>query len=93
MQQDILNKIEVDFENPEEVVNILEAMESMNRGPISDRVYRGIVFLAQGNMNKLNHFIELSFNNYRDLLWQAEYEDPEVQKYDFAKSFNELGLL
>jgi len=44
MQQDILDKIKEDFENPEEVVNILEPMESMNRGPISDRIYRGIIY-------------------------------------------------
>lgn len=93
MQQDILDKIKYDFENAEEVVNILESMESMNQGPISDRIYRGVIFLSQGDMSKLNHFIELSFKDYRDLIWQAEYEDPEVQKYDFNKSFNELGLL
>ena len=93
MQQDILDKINEDFENSEEVVNILESMESMNCGPISDRIYRGIIFLAQGDMSKLNHFIELSFKDCRDLIWQAEYEDPEVQKYDFNNSFKELGLL
>lgn len=93
MQQDILDKINEDFENPEEVVNILESMESIDRGPISDRIYREIIFLAQGDMSKINHFIELSCKDYRDLVWQAEYEDPEVQKYDFNKSFNELDLL
>lgn len=44
-------------------------------------------------MSKLNHFIALSFKDYRDLIWQAEYEDQEVHKYDFNKSFNEQGLL
>ena len=93
MQPDIIYKINADFGNPKEVVNILEAMESMNQGPVSDRIFRGIIFLSQGNMDRLNRFIELSFTNYRDLLWQAEYENPEIQKYDFNKSFDELGLL
>ena len=93
MQQDILDKIKKDFKNIEEVVGILESKESMYRGPISDRINRGIIFLAQGDMVKLDHFIELSIKDYRDLIWQAEYEDPEVQKYDFNKSFYELGLL
>jgi len=92
MQIDILEKIETDFENSKEVVEILKAMEPMNHGPISDRVYRGIVFLAQGSIEKLNHYIELYYKDYRDLLWQAEYENPEVRKYDFNKSFDELGL-
>jgi hypothetical protein len=93
MQLDILEKIYKDFDNSEEVVNILEAMRSLDRDPVSDRIYRGIIFLSQGSMSKLNHFIELSLKDYRDLLWQAEYEDPEIQKYDFTKSFHDLGLL
>jgi hypothetical protein len=92
MQKDILEKIETDFQNPEKVINILKAMESMNRGPISDRAYRGIIFLAQGSMTKLNHYIELSFKDYRDLMWQAEHVESEVQNHDFNKSFSELGL-
>ena len=93
MEQDIIDKISLDFANPSEVVNILESMESLNRGPISDRLYRGIIFLSKGDMVKLNNFLDLAFTDYRDLLWQAEYEDPEERKYDFNKSFRELGLL
>jgi len=93
MQKDILDKINIDFEKPEEVVKVLLAMESKEQAPISDRIYRGIIFLSEGNMDKLNHFIELFFQDYRDLLWQAEYEDPEIQKYNFNKSFRKLGLL
>lgn len=91
MQPDILRKINADFENSKEVVNILKAMESMSQEPVSYRIYRGIVFLSQGNISKLNHFIELLFTDYRVLLWQAEYENEEIQKYEFNKSFNELG--
>lgn len=68
MQQDIFEKIKVDFGNSSDVLNVLEAMESMNLGPISDRVYRGIIFLSDGDMDKLNHYIELAFKDYRDLL-------------------------
>jgi hypothetical protein len=92
MRPDILDKINSDFENLEEVISILKVMESTNPEPVSDRIYRSIIFLSEGNINKLNHFIELFFTDYRDLIWQAEYEDPEIQKYDFNKSFKELGL-
>ena len=77
---------------PQEVIDILESLETMNHAPPSDRVLRSIVFLAQGDRNKLSHFIDLAYRDYRDLLWQAEYENPEVRKYDFNKSFDELGL-
>lgn len=93
MKQDIRDKIELDFVDPKEVLQILRAMESMNRGPVSDRVYRSIVFLSSGNKEKINYYVELAFKDIRDLYWQAEYEDPEIQKYDFSKSFVELGLL
>ena len=93
MKQDIIDKVDLDFVDTKEVLQILEAMESMNRGPVSDRIYRSIVFLSSGSKEKLNHFVDLAFKDVRDLYWQAEYEDPEIQKYDFNKSFVELGLL
>ncbi|MDH5414915.1 MAG: hypothetical protein OEW87_12310 [Flavobacteriaceae bacterium] len=93
MKKDTLKKINTDFINPEEAISILSEMELKNDEPVPERIYRAIIFLSEGNIEKLHHFIELYFIDYRDLIWQAEYEDPEVQKYDFNKSFNELGLL
>ena len=93
MKKDTLKKISTDFKNPEEVIGILSEMELKNKESVSERIYRAIIFLSEGNIEKLHHFIELYFEDYRDLIWQAEYEDPEVQKYDFNKSFSELGLL
>ena len=93
MQQDITKKIGQDFESPEEVIGLLSKMEEREDDYISERIYRAIIFLSEGNIEKLNHFIKLYFLDYRDLLWQAEYEDPEIQKYDFKKSFSKLGLL
>lgn len=93
MQKDIVEKIEMDFENSEEVIKVLTEMVSRNNEAISERIYRAIIYLSEGNIEKLNYYIELYFKDYRDLIWQAEYEDPEIQKYDFNKSFNELGLI
>ena len=94
MKKDITQKIKVDFPaSATEVIAILESLESMNRGPISDRIYRAIIHLTNGDQERLNQVIELAFKDHRDLLWQAEYKDPEIRKYDFNKTFNELGLL
>ena len=93
MQKDIANKIEMDFKTSEEAIKILSEMASRENEVISERIYRAIIYLSEGNIEKLNYFIELYFQDYRDLIWQAEYEDPEIQKYDFNKSFKELGLL
>ena len=95
MQLDIIKKINNDFSNPDEVIKLLEEMEKTDGSPIADRIYRSIVFLAEGKTEKLKYYINLFFKDYRDLLWYAEYEDndPEVQKYDFNLSFVELGLV
>lgn len=93
MQPDIIEKINAEFDDPEEALKTLKAMESVSLGHVSNRILRGIVYLSQGNTSKLRHYIKLALTDYRDLIWQAEYEDPEIQKYDFNKSFNELGLL
>ena len=95
MQADIITKIRTSFVDPDEVMSLLEAMESREGSPVSDRVYRSIVFLADGDTNKIRYYIKLYFEDYRDLLWYAEYEkdNPEVRKYDFNQPFTKLGLL
>jgi len=93
MKKDILDKIESDFTNPQEILGILSKMAEKDDEVTSDRIYRSIIFLANGKLELLNHFVGLYFVDYRDLLWQAEYEDPEIQKYDFNKTFYKLGLL
>ena len=74
---------------------LLKEMENRGGSSIEDRIYRSIVFLAEGDIEKLKYYISLYFKDYRDLLWYAEYDknNPEVQKYDFNQSFSKLGLL
>lgn len=93
MKKDIREKIKKDFSNPKEILDMLSDMAKKDDEVTSDRIYRAVVFLADGSLQSLNHFIELYFIDYRDLLWQAEYEDSEIQKYDFNKSFKDLGFL
>ena len=73
MQKDIIEKIEKDFESSEEIIKILSEMASRNNEAISERIYRAIIYLSEGNIEKLNYFIDLYFQDYRDLIWQAEY--------------------
>jgi len=85
-------KIERDFDDPGQVMAVLESLESLNNGQVTDRTYRSIVFLAGGSKVKLGHYMGLALRDYRDLYWQAEYENPEVRKYDFSRPFDEQGL-
>lgn len=92
MTPDIVSKIKNDFENPKEILNILESMQTEETGSISDRTYRSILYLAHGSTDKLAQAIELALLDCRDLYWQAEYGDTEVRRYDFNKTFGEQGL-
>ena len=87
MVEDILKKVESDFVNTDEAISILESIEDdLN----NDRFLRAAVFLARGDTDQLAKIVRM---DYRDVLWQAENpDDPEIRKYDFGKSFSELGL-
>ena len=92
MKKDILDRIEQDFGSATAVVAVLESLEEPNRGRLSERVIRAIIFLADGDMVKLAHYVELARTDYRDLLWQAEYEEPNQRKYDFSRPFGQHRL-
>ena len=88
MIEDILKKIEADFANTDEAILILESIDDDLK---NDRFLRAAVFLARGDKDRLLKIVSM---DYRDVLWQAENpDDPEIRKYDFGKSFSELGLL
>lgn len=92
---DIFLKIERDFgSNAPQVHLIIEKLEAKTRGLIGKRILRSIIFLANGDLNKLQLVIELAKTDWRDVLLQAEYSYPDMNRVrDFEKTFHELGLL
>lgn len=90
MKADIYQKIETDFGDDLklaiEQINILEAC---SKALVADRMLRAMVFLVKGNIDRFKQVIELGQIDYRDVLWQAEYNCCEVQWYDF----HELKLM
>jgi hypothetical protein len=94
MKTDIYQKIEKDFGGDLklaiEQINILDAR---SKGLVGDRMLRAMVFLAKGNIDRFKQVIELGRTDFRDVLWQAEYDCGEEQLYDFNKSFHELKLM
>ena len=93
MQPDIVEKINKDFDNPDEVIRIVEAFVLISKHPEADRVCRAVIFGAKGDLKRLHECIDDSFFDCRGYLRQAENEGTETQKYDFNQSFSELGLL
>jgi hypothetical protein len=94
MKTDIYQKVEKDF-GPEAKLAIeqIEILDARSKGLVSDRMLRAMVFLAKGDIERFKQVIELGRTDYRDVLWQAEYDCGEEQLYDFNKTFHELKLM
>ncbi len=94
MVVDIQNKLELDF-GPKLVFakDELEALYITTNWLVSDRVVRSVIYLANGDIDLLKENIERALTDYKDLLWQAEYNRGDEQLRDFNKTFQELGLV
>ncbi len=94
MKTDIYQKIELDFGGDlKSAIEQVEILDARSKGLIGDRMLRAMVFLAKGNIERFKQVIELGRTDYRDVLWQAEYDCGEEQLYDFNKTFHELKLM
>lgn len=94
IKTDIYRKIEIDFkDNLQAVIEQIEILDAEANGLLSDRLLRAMVFVANGNIERLKQIIKLARIDYRDVLWQAEYDANEKQIHDFNKSFDDLKLL
>ena len=94
MKTDIYQKIELDFgDDLNPAIEQVEILDARSKGLIGDRMLRAMVFLAKGNIERFKQVIELGRTDYRDVLWQAEYDCGEEQLYDFNKTFHELKLM
>lgn len=94
MKTDIYQKIEKDFgPHLKLVIEQIEILDARSKGLVNDRMLRAMVFLAKGSIERFKQVIELGRTDYRDVLWQAEYDCGEEQLYDFNKTFHELKLM
>lgn len=94
MKTDIYRKMERDFGSEISLaLKQVEAPDLPAEGVTGDRVLRAMVFLAKGDLETLEQLIKLASTDYRDVLWQAEYDCGDKRRFDFSRSFHELGLL
>jgi hypothetical protein len=94
MKTDIYQKIEIDFgDDLKLAIEHIEILDARSKGLVGDRLLRAMVFLAKGNIERFKQVIELGRTDYRDVLWQAEYDCGEEQLHDFNKTFHELRLM
>ncbi|MCK6261651.1 hypothetical protein KP803_00015 [Vibrio sp. ZSDE26] len=95
MTLDIYQKIEKDFgDDAIEVHDALKVLDAKTKGLISNRLIRAIIFLAKGDVEAFHQKVKLAQVDYRDVLYQAEYNYPENERVrDFSQTFYQLGLL
>lgn len=93
-KEDILQQIGLDFNDlSDKAIEILNKAISKTDYLKTDRVIRCIVFLANGDIEKLRKFIDNAIFDTRDVMLWAEYEKLSGEfNYkrirDFNKSFD-----
>lgn len=91
---DIHNKLALDFASDMPFAkDEIEALYAATNWQISDKMIRAIIYLAKGDLALLKSTIELARKDYKDVLWQAEYNRGDDKLRDFNQTFDELGLL
>jgi hypothetical protein len=94
LQTDIYLKLEHDFgEALPQALSLLEDVEAQTKGNVDDRILRAMIYLSKGDVGRLEELIALVQKDYRDLLWQAEYDEQGQRQFDFSKTFHELNFI
>ncbi|MEQ8236102.1 MAG: hypothetical protein ABRQ23_04945 [Syntrophomonadaceae bacterium] len=70
---DIVHKIMADF-GQKNFETISKALWALYAQGADYRIVRCVLFLAQGNPNKMKHFIEQARLDFRDVIYWAEYD-------------------
>ena len=89
--KDIEEKINRDFELPDEAALVLSVLgDFADRHPdlSSDRILRCIVFVADGDMGVLEKAMDLARLDFRDLIMWAEYDGNDNRTRDLTLPFS-----
>lgn len=83
---DIRDKLILDY-GEDQYSDTLKILNSVSE--LSDRTIRCIIFLANGDIEKLNHYTECADRDYRDVIYWAEYfEGADKTKPRRVRNFN-----
>jgi hypothetical protein len=94
--KDIIERIELDFghKTPEAISMLDDAISKA--GHLNDnRIIRCVLFLAEGDIEKLRKSIQAATSDPRDVMYWAEYIDHEQigkRVRDFNKPFSEAEI-
>jgi uncharacterized protein YpuA (DUF1002 family) len=86
LPKDIIDKVYQDYEI-NLVENALSIINEFFTESKSIRVVRCAIFLAGGNLNNLQFYLEKAKQDYRDLIYWAEYDKFDKKIRDFNMPF------
>jgi len=89
-KEDIQQRIKLDFKDSASNANeLLSKAISETDYLKNDRVIRCIVFLAKGDLNKLEKYLKTAIIDTRDVMLWAEYEEQEGESnFKRIRNFN-----
>ena len=96
---DIRERIAIDFgdDRADEILeDLLKRVPDGLANGTRTRHLRCIVYLARGDVERLDRFIEMCLSDTRDVMLNAEYENVPgtglVRKRDFSRPFSDANL-
>jgi hypothetical protein len=97
-KDDIVRKIVIDFgEYSNQAIKILDETIANTISLETDRLVRCIIFLAEGDLNELNKYVETAILDQRDIILWAEYDRTVKGVFkrlrDFNKPFEECLIM
>ncbi len=74
-RNEVLKALKLMFpnEDQEDILKILDLYGLESQEKEKDRVQLAIIKLSNGDTARLRHFVEIAKNDYRDVLYEAEY--------------------
>ena len=93
-KQDIREKIIADFKDSANLASAILIDAILNTDYLkTDRVIRCIIFLSEGDLNKMRRYINVAINDTRDVMLWAEYVNLKIGEKpkrvrDFNKTFD-----
>ena len=91
LKEDIIQQLQQDFSDlADSAISILQDAINKTDYLKTDRIIRCIIFLANGDIEKLRKFIDNAIFDPRDVMLWAEYEnlDNKDFKYKRVRDFN-----
>jgi hypothetical protein len=82
---DIESKVAQDY--PRESLSAVSRSLATYKGPERDRVIRCIVHLSGGDPQRVSHFVGVATQDYRDVIYWAEYNKQDHKVHDFGEPF------